>query len=144
VTGVAGEGPPGASRGAAGDAPEAVVRRFFALAEAQDADALAALVSDDAVSHDPVGHPPLVGRPAHREMFAETDDLFTDVAFDVTVLAAQGPHVAVRWTATAGLRAGGRSTFGGIDVFAVAAGLVTGHWAFWDPEDVTRGATPAG
>jgi ketosteroid isomerase-like protein len=113
------------------------VERFFALAAAQDARALGDLVADDVVSLDPITGPPTVGRDAHRAMFASMDELFRSVGFDVDVLDESQHQVVVRWTARAQLVDGRRSQFGGVDVFRTDVDQrISGHWAFWDPDDI--------
>lgn len=120
----------------------AVVERFFQLAAEQRADELADLMSDDAISFDPIDSEPLVGREAHRAMFSGTDALFRSVAFDTSMLAEHGPYVAVRWVASGTLTDGRQSRFGGIDVFEIGAhGRIAAHWAYWDPDDIERLAT---
>jgi ketosteroid isomerase-like protein len=113
------------------------VERFFALAAEQDARGLAELLTDDVVSLDPIGDPPIVGRDAHHAMFAGVDELFHAVSFVVDVLDESHHQVVVRWTAQAQLVDGRRSQFGGVDVFRTGPDQrISGHWAFWDPADI--------
>ncbi len=113
---------------------EGAVRQYFAAICAMDAEAWIAAFAADAVSHDPVGAPPLVGHAALRQAMQRLCDEVEQIGrYDDHVFVA-GNSAAIKWTGRCIGRNGRAVTFEGIDVITVdAAGKITTVMTYWDP-----------
>jgi steroid Delta-isomerase len=111
-----------------------VTARYFAASREMDLDAWTDLFADDAVSEDPVGEPPNVGKAAIRQLLAGILGLFTKIGlFEDNVFIA-GSSAAVKWTARGVGKNGRAVTFEGVDVMDVnAGGKIQSVRAYWDP-----------
>ncbi|MBI3241883.1 MAG: ester cyclase [Chloroflexi bacterium] len=125
------------------EANKAIVRRYQALYNANDLDALGDIVAVDVVSHKTLpGLPPGLegGKFAHRGTVAAIPDL----NYSIEDLIAEGDKVVMRWTMTGthsaapfmGLPPTGNSLrVSGISIFRLANGKIVEHWA--EPDGVT-------
>ncbi len=117
-----------------------IVESFWAETASLDTDRLLALFSEDAVSHDPVGTPPVIGHDGHRALFDSVSGLFRSIVFDTALVYAAPPYVSVRWTAEAILLSGETRSFGGLDVFRIELDdHIHEHWGFWNPDTIHDG-----
>lgn len=107
---------------------------YFAAIRAMSADAWLATFAADAVSHDPVGAPPLKGHDALRQFFEGICGAFEQVGLSEDQVFVAGNGAAVKWTGK-GVGKNGRSvTFEGIDVFEINdAGKIQNIYAYWNP-----------
>ena len=99
-----------------------------------NADAWIATFAADAVSHDPVGAPPLEGHDALRRFFEGICGAFERVSLSEDQVFIAGNGAAVKWRGK-GVGKNGRSvTFEGIDVFEINdAGKIKSIYAYWNP-----------
>ncbi|HSD79622.1 MAG TPA: nuclear transport factor 2 family protein [Solirubrobacteraceae bacterium] len=67
---------------------------FRAAVEARDADAMAALLAEDALLHSPVAFRPFAGRAAIRELFGVLLETFDDFRY-VDELEGDGTHALI-------------------------------------------------
>jgi steroid delta-isomerase-like uncharacterized protein len=133
-------------------ATEDVVRRYLdRVWQRGDADAVADLLSEDFVDHDP---PPGFGgdRASHRELVASTTAGMRDRQLRIRALISDGDLVAVRhetsWVQDGplfGVPADGRRlTLKGIDLYRVRDGRIAESWHCENVADVRRqAAAPA-
>lgn len=118
------------------EACRATLAAFWDRAAANDTDGLLALFAPQAVSHDPVGTPPITTPDGHRALFDTVGGQFRTITFHPEIVHEAPPYVAVRWQAEAVLLSGQCAQFGGFDVFEFAAdGRIVTHWGFWNPDD---------
>lgn len=89
-----------------------------------------------AVSHDPVGAPPITTPEGHLALFKAVGGQFQDIRFRTETVYERPPFVSVRWFAEARLTDGSAASFDGLDVFEIGGdGLIRTHWGFWRPDD---------
>ena len=110
------------------------VADYFAATRAMDANAWVSTFAEDAISHDPVGAPPMAGHAALRQFFEgivgafETVGLFEDQVF------TSGNEAAVKWTGRGTGKNGREVTFEGIDVFEINdEGKIQTVRGYWNP-----------
>lgn len=114
---------------------EQVVRQYFAGICAMDPEAWIAAFAEDAVSHDPVGAPPLVGHAALRQAMQHLCDAVEQVGRYEDHVFVAGNSAAIKWTGRCIGRNGRAVTFAGIDVVTVnAAGKIQTVMTYWDPQ----------
>ncbi|MGI8743832.1 MAG: nuclear transport factor 2 family protein [Bryobacteraceae bacterium] len=111
-----------------------VVDVYARACNARDADAFVGTFAPDAVSYDPVGDPPHVGRAALRK-FAE--GLFVptmQIRFKVERVFVSGNSAAFAWTGRVTVPDGRSAIAEGIDVIEISdAGKIQKMQAYWDP-----------
>lgn len=113
------------------------VAEFWRRTAKNDTDLLLDHFEPDAVSHDPVGEPPITTVEAHRALFDEVGGMFKEITFETENVYESAPKIGVRWHATGTLQDGTVSKFGGLDVFEISpAGKIAIHWGFWNPDGV--------
>jgi steroid Delta-isomerase len=114
---------------------EQVVHQYFAGICAMDPDMWLAAFAEDAVSHDPVGMPPLVGHAALRQSMQDLCDAVEQVGRYADHIFVAGNGAAIKWTGRCIGRNGRAVTFAGIDVVTVnAAGKIQTVMTYWDPQ----------
>jgi steroid delta-isomerase len=116
------------------EAIEQVVHHYFAGICAMDPDAWITVFAEDAVGHDPVGTPPLVGHAALRQAMQRLCDAVEQVGRYADDIFVAGNSAAIKWTGRCIGRNGRAVTFEGIDVMTVdAAGKIATVMTYWDP-----------
>jgi steroid Delta-isomerase len=116
---------------------EQAVAEYFAAIRAMDVERWVNTFDANAVSHDPVGAPPMHGHEALRQFLTQINSGFDSLALTEDNLFINGNSAAVKWTGK-GLGRNGKSvTFEGVDVIECndAGKIVTVH-AYWDPGPV--------
>ena len=134
-----GEDPPEAPKSAA---PEQVskeqiaevVGQYFSCLRQMEVDELLELFSEDAMSWDPVGTPPLRVRDKSTNYFRALSNIFEKMALTEDDIFVSGTEAAVRWTGVAKLRSKQQEiTFEGVSVFEINAdGLIQSVRSYWD------------
>ncbi len=116
---------------------EQAVAEYFAAIRAMDVDRWVSLFAEDAVSHDPVGAPPLTSQAARREFFNGILAAFEKIGLMEDHVYLAKNSAAVKWTGNAVARNGKSITFEGVDVIDCNEGGKIIHVrAFWDPAPV--------
>ncbi len=114
---------------------EQTVRQYFAGICAMDPDAWLAAFAADAVSHDPVGAPPLVGHAALRQAMQRLCDDVEQIGRYADAVFVAGNSAAIKWTGRCIGRNGRAVTFEGIDVLTMdVAGKIATVMTYWDPQ----------
>ena len=120
--------------------PEVVskaVKEYFAAIRAMDQQAWVNTFAEDAVSHDPVGAPPIVGHQKLREFFQTITAAFKEVGLTEDQVFIAGNGAAVKWTGRGISKQGKKVHFEGIDVFEVnEAGKIQTLHAYWNPAEM--------
>ncbi|GHB60205.1 ketosteroid isomerase [Streptomyces umbrinus] len=113
--------------------PPAVLQ-FFHASQKGDADSWAAAFAEDAHFHDPVGTPPLTGRPAIHDFTASVITSFRPFLGLTPVEAhTAGNSVAVAWRGAAITQDLRPVNWSGINVFELdGAGLIREAKAYFD------------
>jgi len=110
------------------------VESYFTTAARRDEAAWLATFAEDAVSHDPVGAPPVEGRDGLREIWKILTSPFRDLAFVVTRAFYCGSGAAVYWAADATGVNGHAVHFEGVTVFEISTeGKIQTLMSYWDP-----------
>lgn len=116
------------------DAALRTIERYFACTRNGDRDGWVACFRPDAVSHDPVGAPPIVGHEALGRFYDSIVGLMETVGLEAEATYACGARVAVKWIGRGRSKSGRPCRFEGIDVFTCGAdGRIERLEAFWDP-----------
>ena len=92
------------------------------------------LFSEDALSWDPVGTPPLLVKDKSTNYFRALSSFFEKMALTEDDIFVAGNEAAIRWIGVAKLRSKERElTFEGISVFTVNDdGLISSVRSYWD------------
>lgn len=113
------------------------VRAYFLAIRAMDADAFANAFAEDGTTCDPMGAPPISGRPAVREFFQSICKNFKSVSLTEDHIFVAGNGAAVKWTGRGTSSNGKEVKFEGIDVFEVNQdGKIQNLWAYWNPAEM--------
>ena len=114
-----------------------VVKDYFAALRAMDQEAWVKTFADDAVSHDPVGAPPIHGHQQLREFFQSIAGAFETVGLTEDQIFISGSGAAVKWTGRGKSKQGRQVHFEGIDVFEInEAGKIQNVYAYWNPAEM--------
>ena len=120
--------------------PETVsqaVRAYFAAIRAMNEQAWIDTFAEDAVSHDPVGAPAMVGHQSLREFFQTITSAFKEVGLTEDEIFIAGNGAAVKWSGRGISQRGRKVHFEGIDVFEVnEAGKIQTLHAYWNPAEM--------
>jgi steroid delta-isomerase len=120
--------------------PEVVskaIKAYFAAIRAMDQQAWVNTFAEDAVSHDPVGVPPIIGHQKLGEFFQSITAAFKEVGLTEDEVFIAGNGAAVRWTGRGVSKQGRKVHFEGIDVFEVnEAGKIQTLHAYWNPAEM--------
>ena len=101
------------------------VKAYFAALRAMDQQAWVNTFAEDAVSHDPVGAPPINGHQKLGEFFQTITAAFKEVGLTEDQVFISGNSAAVKWTGKGTSKQGRAVHFEGIDVIVVnAAGKI--------------------
>jgi steroid delta-isomerase len=94
------------------------VDQFFRASQSGDAQAWAAAFAEDALFHDPVGEPPLTGRPTIQAFIESVIPAF-DPFLGLTPIDAHttNHHVAVTWRGAAVTKDGRPINWSGINTY---------------------------
>ena len=114
-----------------------VIKDYFAALRATDQKAWVDTFATDAVSHDPVGAPPLEGHEKLAAFFQSVTGAFREVGLTEDEIFIAGNGAAVKWTGR-GVSQGGKNVhFEGIDVFEInEAGKIQRLHAYWNPAEM--------
>jgi steroid Delta-isomerase len=112
--------------------------RYAAAASSGDADAYAALFTEDAVQVDPYPTPPNVGREAIRAFIRRSFDACEAMRFEVVEVHPVADRAAITFHITLTLEGGSTMHIRGVEIFTVTDdGLISAVDAYWGDEDVT-------
>ncbi len=113
---------------------EKAVAEYFAALRAMDAERWANTFAENAVSHDPVGAPPINGRAELRQFLQNIFMAFEKVGLTEDHVFINGNEAAVKWTGRGVSKNGREVMFEGIDVIEVNdKGLIQTVRAYWNP-----------
>lgn len=117
--------------------PQETIASYFAAIRAMDAEGFVNAFAPDAVSHDPVGAPPLNGHEQIRQFISGIMAGFETVGLTENHVFINGNAAAVKWTGRGRTRSGRNVSFEGVDVLEFdSEGKITLLRAFWDPAPV--------
>ena len=120
--------------------PEVVakaVKAYFAALRAMDKQAWVDTFAADAISHDPVGAPPINGHEKLGEFFDTITAAFKEVGLTEDQVFIAGNAAAVKWTGRGTSKQGKKVHFEGIDVLEVnERGKIQGLRAYWNPAEM--------
>jgi uncharacterized protein (TIGR02246 family) len=115
-----------------------VMARYAAAASSRDADAYAALFTEDAVQVDPYPSPPNVGRDAIRDFIQRSFDACETMHFEMVEVHPVAERAAITFHITLGLEGGSTMHIRGVEIFTVTdEGLISAVDAYWGDEDLT-------
>jgi steroid Delta-isomerase len=116
---------------------EQTVTEYFAAIRAMDVERWVKTFAVNAVSHDPVGTPPMHGHEALRQFLTQVNSGFESLGLTEDSVFINGNSAAVKWTGKGTGRNGKPVTFEGIDVIECnEAGKIVAVHAYWDPAPV--------
>ncbi len=116
------------------EAIEAVVTAYFANMAAMNPEGWVEQFAQDAVSYDPVGHPPTKVHEGFREFFGQLQRVFDQLESTTEHMFVAGNEAAVKWVIQGISKSGKSVTFEGITVFEVNnSGKIQTTRAYWNP-----------
>ncbi len=115
-----------------------VMARYAVAASSRDADAYAALFTEDAVQVDPYPTAPNVGRAAIRAFMDRSFAACETMRFEVGELHPVADRAAVTFHITVTLLGGSVMHIRGVEIFTVTDdGLISAVDAYWGDDDLT-------
>ena len=113
------------------------VKDYFAAIRAMDQKAWVNTFAEDAISHEPVGAPPIVGHEKLAEFFQSITAAFKEVGLTENDVFVAGNGAAVKWTGSGVSQSGNKVHFEGIDIFEInEAGKIQTLHAYWNPAEM--------
>ncbi|MAU01255.1 MAG: ketosteroid isomerase [Anaerolineaceae bacterium] len=113
---------------------EQTVSDYFAAIRSMDGQAFVAVFAADAVSHDPVGAPPVSGYDDLRKFFKGMESTFSQLIMTETAVYINKNEAAVHWQAEGTGQNGKTTVFSGINLFTCNdEGKISSLRAYWDP-----------
>ena len=113
---------------------EAVVASYFANIATMNPTGWVENFAEDAVSYDPVGHPPTKVHEGFREFIGQLQAAFEKLEPTTEHIFVAGNEAAVKWTMEGISKTGKSVTFEGITVFEIDdAGKIQTTRAYWNP-----------
>lgn len=113
------------------------IKGYFAALRAMDQRAWVNTFAEDAISHDPVGAPPIVGHQRLGEFFETITAAFKEVGLTEDEIFIAGNGAAVKWMGRGKSKQGKDVRFEGIDVFEInEAGRIQTLHAYWNPAEM--------
>ena len=113
---------------------KAAVAEYFASVRAHDVERWVNTFAPDAISHDPVGQPPLIGHEALRGFLTKILASFEKINLTENHVYLCDNSAAVQWIGFVDTHSGKRIDFDGIDVIDCNdEGKIVSVRAFWDP-----------
>ncbi len=113
------------------------VRAYFLAIRAMDAEAFANTFAEDGTTCDPIGTPPISGRPAIREFLESICKNFKSVGLTEDSVFVAGNGAAVKWTGSGTSASGKEVRFEGVDVFEInQEGKIQSVRAYWNPAEM--------
>lgn len=114
---------------------EAVIAAYFTNMAAMNPEGWVEHFAENAVSYDPVGHPPTKVHEGFREFFGQLQGVFEQLKPTTEYIFVAGNEAAVKWTIQGTSKSAKSITFEGITVFEVnEAGKIQTTRAYWNPE----------
>jgi len=111
--------------------------RYAAAASSGDADAYAALFTEDAVQVDPYPSGVHKGRAEIRAFIEQSFGASESMTFEVEECHPVADKAAIRFHITIGLEGGAVMHIRGVEIFTVTdEGLISAVEAYWGDEDV--------
>jgi len=111
------------------------VAEYFAAIRAMDVERWVNIFDANAVSHDPVGTPPMRGHEALRQFLTQVNSGFETIGLTEDSVFVNGNSAAAKWTGKGKGRNG--KSFEGIDVIECNdEGKIVSVHAYWDPGPV--------
>ena len=116
---------------------EQTIAKYFAAIRAMDVERWVNTFAPDAVSHDPVGAPPMHGHAALRQFMQQIAAGFQSISLTEDGVFINGNSAAVKWSGKAVAHSGKSVDFEGVDVIDCnEEGKIILVRAFWDPTSV--------
>ncbi|MFL9457341.1 MULTISPECIES: nuclear transport factor 2 family protein [Nostocales] len=113
---------------------EAVISSYFVNFAEMNPESWIENFTEDAVSYDPVGHPPTKIREGFRDFIGQLRATFEKLEAKTEHIFIAGNEAAVKWTMQGVAKSGKSVTFEGITVFEVnEAGKIQTTRAYWNP-----------
>ena len=111
-----------------------VLAEYFSCLRQMEVDRLLELFSEEAMSWDPVGSPPMRVRDKSTNYFRALSKIFEKMALTEDDIFVSGTEAAVRWTGEAKLRSKEiEVSFEGVSVFEINPdGLIHSVRSYWD------------
>lgn len=116
------------------EAIETLVAAYFAKVAAMNPEGWVEQFAEDAISYDPVGHPPTKVREGFREFFGQLQGVFEQLEPTIEHVFVAGNEAAVKWTMRGVSKSSKSVTFEGITIFEVNdASKIQTTRAYWNP-----------
>ena len=114
------------------------IARYAAVTGTRDADAYAALFTEDAVQIDPYPSGVHSGRGEIKEFIAQSFAACETMLFEPREVHAVGDRAAITFHITLTLEGGATMHIRGVEIYTITDdGLISAVEAYWGEEDVT-------
>ena len=116
---------------------EAIVAAYFTNMAAMNPEDWLEHFAEDAISYDPVGHPPTKVHEGFREFFGQLQGVFDQLKSTTEHIFIGGNEAAVKWIIQGKSKSGKSVNFEGITVFEINdAGKIQTTRAYWNPAEM--------
>ncbi|MGH8001019.1 MAG: nuclear transport factor 2 family protein [Brasilonema sp.] len=113
---------------------EAIITSYFANIAMMNPEGWVENFAEDAVSYDPVGHPPTKVHEGFREFIRQLQAAFEKLEPITEHIFVASNEAAVKWTMRGISKSGKSATFEGITIFEINdAGKIQTTRAYWNP-----------
>ena len=116
------------------DTIETIIAAYFTNMAAMNPEGWVEYFAEDAISYDPVGHPPTKVHEGFREFFGQLQGVFEHLEPTTENIFVAGNEAAVKWTMQGRSKSGKSVMFEGITIFEInEAGKIQTTRAYWNP-----------
>ncbi len=113
---------------------ETLIAAYFTHMGTMNPEGWVEYFAEDALSYDPVGHPPTKIHEGFREFFGQLQAVFEQLEPTTEHIFVAGNEAAVKWTIRGKSKSGKSVTFEGITVFEInESGKIKTTRAYWEP-----------
>jgi ketosteroid isomerase-like protein len=116
------------------EAIKTIISAYFSNIAAMNPEGWIDTFAEDAVSHDPVGEPPVKIHENYRQFIGQLQAVFATLTPTTEHIFVAGNEAAVKWTMQGVSKSGKSVTFEGITIFEVNQdGKIQTTRAYWNP-----------
>ncbi|MBD2595647.1 nuclear transport factor 2 family protein [Nostoc spongiaeforme FACHB-130] len=116
---------------------ETIIAAYFSNITAMNPEGWIENFAEDAVSHDPVGEPPVKIREDYHRFIGQLQAVFEKLAATTEHIFVAANEAAVKWTMQGVSKTGKSVSFEGITIFEINQdGKIQTTRAYWNPKQL--------
>lgn len=116
---------------------KSIVASYYTNLAAMNTEGVLENFAHDAISHDPVGEPPVKVHEGFGEFISRLKTVFNNLATTTESIFIAGNSAAVKWKTEGASKTGKTITFEGITIFEINdSGKIQTTRAYWSPAEM--------